>query len=331
MRGYPIDQAALRAKIQAFNGDTKPKAGKPTKGAQWLVEAAAATAACLAAQDFVESNAADWGKIKDLFIEHQEGKCAYCEKMMEGKAGRGDYDVEHFRPKSKVKDWFAKSGGELLADWPVGLNAGAAQATGYFLLPYEPLNYAVACKTCNSNLKSDYFPIGGAADLAGTDPSAMYAVEQPWLIFPLGSWEPPPETLITFEGITAMPRPDPGADVTGYWRARLTIAFFHLNREKPLSQSADLGDEGRENLYRARAEQLHSLAKSLDALETLGDAGSAAKRQMHQEDIIRLCSVKSPHSLCCLCFAELWQKNKPRAVELWEAIWRYLQSATATG
>ncbi len=331
MRGYPIDQTTLLAKIQAFNGKTKPKAGKPTKGAQWLVDAAAATAACQAAQDYVESNAADWGKIKDLFIDHQHGKCAYCEKLMEGRAGRGDYDIEHFRPKSQVKDWFASTGGQLLPDWPTGQKTGAAQSTGYYLLPYEPLNYAVACKTCNSNLKSDYFPIGGTAEMTGTDPSVMHGLEQPWLIFPLGSWETLPETLIFFDGITAMPRPDPGVDAIGYWRARVTIAFFHLNRNKPLDKPTETKDEeGRENLYRARADQLNNLAKSLDALELLGESASPVRRAMHENEIIRLCDVKSPHSLCCRSFAELWIKDKDKAVQIWEGVLRYLQVGSAS-
>src|SRR5882762_7855914 len=43
-----------------------------------------------------------WSEIKDLYIDLQHSKCAFCEKPLEG---RIEHDVEHFGPKSEVESW----------------------------------------------------------------------------------------------------------------------------------------------------------------------------------------------------------------------------------
>jgi hypothetical protein len=41
-----------------------------------------------------------WSEVKDVYIELQHSKCAFCEKPLEG---RIEQDVEHFRPKAEVE------------------------------------------------------------------------------------------------------------------------------------------------------------------------------------------------------------------------------------
>jgi hypothetical protein len=43
-----------------------------------------------------------WSEIKQVYIDLQHSKCAFCEKTLEG---RIEQDVEHFRPKGKVTAW----------------------------------------------------------------------------------------------------------------------------------------------------------------------------------------------------------------------------------
>ena len=68
------------------------------------------------------------------------------------------------------------------------------------LFPYHLLNYAVACKPCNSGLKKSYFPISDRYDTDGEDPRKMGA-EKPWLLYPIGRFDIDPEEVITFHGL----------------------------------------------------------------------------------------------------------------------------------
>ena len=40
-----------------------------------------------------------WSEIKQVYIDLQHSKCAFCEKPLEG---RIEQDVEHFRPKARL-------------------------------------------------------------------------------------------------------------------------------------------------------------------------------------------------------------------------------------
>jgi len=79
-----------------------------------------------------------WSEIKQVFIDLQERKCAFCERPLESKK---EYDVEHFRPKGSVKPW--KPTAALIAAG-VTINQTTTKEPGYHLLPYNLLNYTVA-------------------------------------------------------------------------------------------------------------------------------------------------------------------------------------------
>ena len=317
MISYPVSDADLDAGIDVFD---------PT----WRAKAKAATAACRAAGRYVKEDAAGktieglWGDIKDELTARQNGKCCYCERLLESRAfGRVEHDVEHFRPKSTVKNWFTAEVKSDFPDWPATLHMGGDSAKGYFLLPFDARNYATSCKTCNSALKRDYFPIAGTARLTAVSPKAA-RLEKPFLIFPVGEWDERAESLIEFEGITARPVHDATADLLRHWRARVTIRFFRLNHggtgPAPVS-----GGEGRENLYRERAEAISALAFALDALET---ATTAAKRKTCENKIKRCISAKSSHTNCCQSFLRRWSDPARRAtaVEIWQGVEDYLNS-----
>ena len=166
MISYRISETDLFARIDAK---------KPT----WRARAVDATAACLAAGKYVTTNAAGtstdgiWSDIKEVFMDLQHDKCCYCErKLASATFGKVEHDIEHYRPKSRVKNWFSPAVKAEMADWPVGLGRSGAETKGYFLLPFHPRNYATSCKECNSALKSDYFPCGKNPVLDADSPAA---------------------------------------------------------------------------------------------------------------------------------------------------------------
>src|SRR4030088_1152429 len=48
-----------------------------------------------------------WSKVKPVYMRLQgDSKCAYCERKLESiDYGKGEQDVEHFRPKKGLKVW----------------------------------------------------------------------------------------------------------------------------------------------------------------------------------------------------------------------------------
>ena len=195
---YGIAPATLRAAIETVDAD-------------WFDKAAALIAGLPdppKSSDFQPL----WSKIKGVYIELQHSKCCFCEKPLEGKI---EQDVEHFRPKAEVKPW--KVPARLLAEGiDVQQPADGSSEAGYARLAYSPFNYAMACKTCNSTLKRNFFPVEGRRAATATDPAQTKA-EKALLIYPIGAADEDPEPLIAFESALAGAeekerlRPAPGA------------------------------------------------------------------------------------------------------------------------
>jgi hypothetical protein len=171
-----------------------------------------------------EEGTSIWSEAKPVFMELQgDGKCCFCERKFEsGNLGRYELDIEHFRPKGNVRNWPCP---QSLIDDGVTLTSPPDANNGYYLLSYNLLNYAVACKACNSGLKKAYFPIAGAYDTDGDDPREMTA-EQPWLLYPIGRLDVDPEDVITFDGF--LPQSN-AADHLLQLRGLVTIEFFRLD------------------------------------------------------------------------------------------------------
>jgi hypothetical protein len=188
-----------------------------------------------------------WSSIKQVYIDLQQGKCAYCErKFGVDEKSRIEHDVEHFRPKSSVQSW-PPSG------WKQKYNfeTGSASTRGYYLLAYNTLNYMVSCKKCNSPFKADHFPIAAKKRQLGTDDFAKLALEKPYLIYPLSDIDEDPEDVITFEGFLPVPAATSGHRSR---RGRVTIDFFALDT--------------REELLRERALLIKDDLRCLDRPET---------------------------------------------------------------
>lgn len=285
---YPITRAELEQRISQIS---------PT----WLTRARERTEAFRRAGKYEESSSI-WGEIKALYMQLQHNKCAYCESRLEGGAlGAIQHDLEHYRPKKGVKKW--PDPDKHPHRYP--FLTGDEWSEGYFLLAYHPLNYVTACKSCNSPLKANYFPIAHARGPQHDEPQALQS-ESPYLPYPLSDVDDDPETLLTFAGILAEPASQQGQ---ASQRARVTIDFFDLN--------------GRESLRRERAEQLQQLWFAL-LVARIPPTPEAA--ELAQSTIARLTHPASPHCNCARSFLRLAQADPAKARAIALAVKDYLDS-----
>ncbi len=248
-----------------------------------------------------EEKAGTWSEVKGAYMRLQHDKCAYCErKSGTDDESRIEHDVEHFRPKSKVRAWPLKKR-KLAYSFPLGEAAG----TGYYLLAYNILNYAVTCKKCNTIYKSDYFPIAAAARAVDRDDPRELALEEPFLIYPLGDLDEDPEDLITFQGLIPTPKHAAGRR---HDRARVTIDFFKL--------------DVRSELLFQRALVLKSLYWAIDDLKTTRDP---RRRAAAQQTVDLALSPVSPHTGCARAFHALCLQDPETAGLFYDAIAAYLE------
>jgi hypothetical protein len=256
-----------------------------------------------------------WSQIKPVFMRLQHGKCAFCERPLGAdEVAAYEQDVEHFRPKKGVDSWPPPKPIGVLphpADLPVSVHVG----TGYRKLPFHELNYIVACKTCNSRCKGNYFPIAGTAhDFTADSPLDLVSKEKPYLIFPLGKLDDDPESLITFLGYRA----EIPANAAGYKkdRAQVTIHFFLLNDPSRSDQ-----------LLLGRATQLELLYRKIKAFEK----SPVRKRQEAWNDAIAECSSANPFAGCVRAMVRLYLSDKNAACQLMEEACKYRRTLLGAG
>ncbi|WP_043433318.1 hypothetical protein [Cystobacter fuscus] len=237
-----------------------------------------------------------WSEVKSVYMALQHHKCAYCERpMAEGAHANIEYDVEHFRPKSRVMPWpDEKTAKELRIRYKVR----SGNPKGYPLLAHDPRNYVVTCKVCNSPLKADHFPIDGEPSDEGSDIAKLNAEEKPLLIFPLGVADPSPEELITFEGILPVPTKRGGHDRK---RAQVTIDFFRLHL--------------RTELRDGRAHLLVLLWQNLERMQE----GTPEQRQRAREVLAAARGNSFPHSRCARAFLDLYERDPAKAKDYYLA------------
>ncbi len=276
---YPISQADLEQRIEDF---------KPG----WKARADARTTTFRSEHKYSEKSSI-WSEVKPVYMTLQgESKCAYCERKMESVAsGKGEQDVEHFRPKGNISPWVPPDSIDTNA---IRITQVPADATGYYLLPYHLFNYAASCKPCNSKYKGDRFPIAGRYDQAGDDPDALSA-EQPYLIYPIGDIDADPEDLISFNGVSPYAS---GSGARAIHRGLVTIAFFGLD-----------DFDQRKNLLLERARVITLLYDKLVA----SDSGDAETAQRAGQFIAALTNPKAPHTNCARSFLRLYRADRNEA------------------
>lgn len=280
---YPITAQALRQRIE-----------DPAQGgkAGWLALAATQQAAVAQAGKWTNGAFPElWTDVKAVFITLQHSKCAYCETIVGGAAGRVEFDVEHYRPKSRVQPWAVPA---ALAAERVAVDAGSP--AGYHLLPYAVSNYAVSCKTCNTSYKGDRFPTAAAPAKTSAAASALKA-EKAFLLFPIGSGDVDPQTLIGFNGASPFALIKTGAR---RHRALVTIAFFGL-------------DDGnrRGDLFKARA----GVILAVGMCRQLLTSATAATRPKLEKRLAAFLAPAAQHSACAQAFNRLWDADPALAAD----------------
>jgi len=287
---YPISLNDLRVRIEA-------------EAPGWLAEAEDRTDRFRQARRY-EENSPNWSRVKPVYMRLQHGKCAYCERLLaaEDFGGAIEHDMEHYRPKGAVPPWPSAN---IARDRRISYRfaTGEAFPEGYYLLAYHVLNYATACKKCNSPLKASYFPIAG--ERAQADDPVHLRAERPFLLYPLGDLDEDPEEVLTFAGINPVPRVRQGVR---WRRARVTIDFCELDQ--------------REELWRERTEKIVTLFLALEMLRS----GSERNRELAGRAIETLLSSTSSHVNCGRAFHSLYQEDRDRAEEIARAAQSYLDS-----
>jgi len=267
----------------------------------WLRRAKARIEKIRRKKGYVEKSSI-WAEIKQVFMDLQYNKCAYCERVLDDpECGKIEHDLEHYRPKGGVRVWPPAELAQkrhLSYDFPLG----DAWPEGYYLLAYTPFNYVAACKPCNTILKNDFFPIAGPRGQQSINP-ADFRDERPYLVYPLGEGDCDPNDIVGFYGYRIIPaRP---LDRDAFRRARITIDFFHLNRGA---------------LLWARALKIRELKIAL----SLRDSGQGDRNA--GEHIAYLLSPRSAHTGCLRAFYRLYQDNRNEADRVYQEIRGYLNS-----
>lgn len=243
-----------------------------------------------------------WSEIKRVYMNLQGYKCAFCERRLErSDFGNIEHDVEHFRPKSMVKEWTPRTAtgrSELTFD------LGSGSARGYYLLPHHHDNYVISCKTCNTAFKGNGFPVDGARDIDMATPRS--AAEQAWLVYPIGDFDDDPQHLIRFDGIVPVPA---AGSTRQRRRAQVIIEFFGLAE--------------RDGLLLERSITLLALHLALDNVAHHTSLTDDIARHM----VATLTADHAAHANCARSFVALWADDEPAARTFSEAALAHVTSA----
>jgi hypothetical protein len=250
-----------------------------------------------------------WSEIKPVYMRLQgASKCAFCERKLESEEyGKGEQAIEHFRPKGKVVTWRPPASLETQG---IAFGAVPLKNNGYYRLAYDLFNYTAACGPCNSSLKRNYFPIAGEYELQ-TDSRGRLRAERPYLIYPIGTTDDSPESLIEFRGASPCPVAPNGHARS---RALVTIEFFRLDHPQK-----------RKNLFRERAMILLTLYGQLEKIRT---APPGQERNTARQLIRSFTSPKSPHTNCARSFKKLYGANRHEAQVLSEKAAQFVISSS---
>jgi hypothetical protein len=269
----------------------------------WLARAAQRTASFRHVGRYDEEIGI-WRDIKRTFMELQGFKCGFCERRLEKSPyGNTEHDVEHFRPKAKVTEWPPRS---VRRERHIhfGFPLGPAADPGYFLLAYHLENYLISCKTCNTALKANSFPIARGRH-TDAERTRDLGDERAYLIYPIGASDDDPERLITFRGVLPVPVATKGH---ARKRALVTIRFFEL--------------DSREVLLEERATIIVQLHLAMTAVGHPDPFTSRAANVSVSKLVDRL----SPHANCARAYHDLWLADHELARDFAEAALDYLRT-----
>ena len=281
---YEFQRASVEAEVLAAD-------------ARWFRKAQLRTSRFVSAGKFAEKSSI-WSTVKPSYMRLQKNKCIFCERQFENPDyGTIEFDLEHFRPKSRVSIWPDATRHAHL-NYPFA--TGADFQPGYFWLAYSLENYAASCKVCNSTFKLNYFPVSAAR---ATSPTDDLQAEQPYLCYPLGDADVDPASLVSFVATTAVPVLTTEASRR---RGQVIIDFFGLN--------------SRLQLHRERARMISLFGAALAARH--GGSPSPAD----QELLSKLHSPALPHANCLRAHESTWTTNPALASRIYQTCRGYAVS-----
>ncbi len=220
----------------------------------------------LASADFEDA----WSRYKITFSDAQgRGKCGYCEARVTASAPG---DVEHYRPKSELKEALAQGKRRPPPKRRDRTRKfGTPQKPGFWWLAYTWNNWLFACTHCNSAWKGNQFPVDGArpAMVEGCE-----ANDKPLLLNPFD--DPSPEARFRYFGDGEVEGRDD--------HARATIEVCGLDRW-------DLVDE------RGRVAQ--SLLRTLADFPVAVAEGSAAFQKSVLRRLAEACRAEAQFAGMC--------------------------------
>ena len=171
-----------------------------------------------------------WSDYKHIFRQAQfGGKCAFCESRIgAGQAG----DVEHYRPKTALREPLEPGNRDDTAGRPSGRKHGPKSRPGYWWLAYEWSNYLFACAHCNRAWKRNSFPVRG--ERRSMEPG-VEAEEEPLILNPFFT-DPDPHL-----------RFDEFGQVTGVTEeGRITVDRLGLDRQSLIDERFRVANKLRE-------------------------------------------------------------------------------------
>lgn len=252
----------------------------------WAARSEKLTRAIVAENDpikrskIIQKNEDLWQLLKPLLAQYFNYKCWYTEAPQQGT----DVDVDHYRPKKRVRE-------TVSTDSP---------HDGYWWLAFCIENYRFSCIYANRRRKdvstgltggkADHFPVWNEKNRA-KKPDDELDAEQPDLLDPLKATD---VQLLTFsEKGEAMPRYSEEKHVRKFWRADQSIIFYNLNHTDFVRCRLDLRDE--------MDDEISSAMRHFNKLET-GDADNDFAYEKSIRRLRKMMSKESPFSAFCCAY-----------------------------
>jgi len=218
--------------------------------------------------------------VKSLLKADQRNRCCYCEKPIEGSYN----DVEHYRPKGRVRE--------------------EEDHKGYWWLGYDWNNLLFACSVCNRSNKNDQFPIHPDSNRA-FEPDDNIEDEDPLILNPTDANVEELFEYIYYTRLVSIGGDEIERDFvkieakrgTDELKAQTTITLLDLNRE-------DL-QEGRGGVYTAVETLLYNPAMREEYLSSSDEE----KKRITTKLIDKFVLTTFPYSGLILFMIKTWSKK----------------------
>jgi len=231
-------------------------------------------------KEFIRNNP-DWNTLQEIMFNLSESKCWYSEAP----PGAGDYEIDHFRPKNRSKQF----DGKIL------------KPHGYWWLAYNWKNYRLAGGLINKRRKDrlgdneevkgkgDYFPLDVAHGSIVANRGDNLNHELPILLDPTNIYD---TCLVSFDK-NGEPIIQSEISATDKFRAEKSIFFYHLDLEQL-------------SLYRSQVWK-----KCEDELSDVNEAIVDAANEFEKKAVLRK---------ACKTLMEITNKKAPFSKVAWACI-----------